>query len=46
MIPLPFLFEIYDEVIDLFKPTYFHIGHDEPIYLICEVPLPFPGFTV
>jgi hypothetical protein len=25
-----FLFELYDEVIDLFKPKYFHIGHDEP----------------
>ena len=25
-----FLFGLYDEVIDLFKPRYFHIGHDEP----------------
>lgn len=24
-----FLFKIYDEAIDLFKPKYFHIGHDE-----------------
>lgn len=23
------LFEIYDELIELFKPKYFHIGHDE-----------------
>jgi len=25
-----FLFDLYDEVIDIFKPKYFHIGHDEP----------------
>ncbi len=24
-----FLFDIYDEVVSLFKPKYFHIGHDE-----------------
>jgi len=24
-----FLFEIYDEVLELFRPRYFHIGHDE-----------------
>ncbi len=24
-----FLFNIYDEVVNLFKPKYFHIGHDE-----------------
>ncbi len=42
-----FLFELYDEVVDLFKPKYFHIGHDEP-----DLPdyVKFPGrsqgFTV
>lgn len=24
-----FIFKIYDEAVDLFKPKYFHIGHDE-----------------
>lgn len=24
-----FIFQVYDEALDLFKPKYFHIGHDE-----------------
>ncbi len=42
-----FLFEIYDEVIDLFKPTYFHIGHDEPdLPKYVKFPCRSQGFTV
>jgi len=42
-----FLFEIYDEVIDLFKPEYFHIGHDEPdLPKYVQFPCRSKGFTI
>ncbi len=41
------LFDIYDEVVDLFKPKYFHIGHDEPnTASYVEFPEVSVGYTV
>jgi hypothetical protein len=41
-----FLYELYDEVVNLFKPKFFHIGHDE-VYSTegCNFPERSVGYT-